>query len=126
MSSALHPDGKANPRLTSSNGSDNPSIEDLIDMRKLSRRRFLRSSFGAIALTVSGGFRFDGLGTHAHAAPTPLSSIGFASVPPNIAPMTDAVTCPHGYNAKVLVAWGDSLTAAPHWDAAGAITGGRQ
>ena len=121
MSSALHPDGKANPRLTSSNESGNSSIQDLIDTRRLSRRTFLRSSFGAIALTVSGGFRLDGLGTYAHAAPVPLNDIGFASVPPNIAPMTDAVTCPNGYTARVLVAWGDSLTAAPHWDAAGAM-----
>jgi uncharacterized protein len=120
MSSALHPDGKANPRLTSSNESGNPSIQDLIDTHKLSRRTFLRSSFGAIALTVSGSFRFDGLG-HAHAAHAPPNSIGFASVPPNIAPMADAVTCPNGYNARVLVAWGDSLTAAPHWNTADAM-----
>jgi secreted PhoX family phosphatase len=68
MSSALHPDGKTNSRLTSSNESGNPSIQELIDTRKLSRRTFLQSSFGAIALTVSDSFRFDGLG-HAHAAP---------------------------------------------------------
>ena len=120
MSGALHPDGKTNPRLASSNESGNPSIQELIDTRKLSRRTFLQSSFGAIALTVSGSFRFDGLG-HAHAAHAPPSSIGFASVPPNIAPMADAVTCPNGYNARVLVAWGDSMTAAPHWDTAGAM-----
>ena len=121
MSSALHPDGKANPRLTSSNESGNPSIQDLIDTRKLSRRTFLRSS---LRCHRAYGIRWLQVRWPGHSRPCgarTLSSIGFASVPPNIAPMTDAVTCPNGYNARVLVAWGDSLTAAPHWDAVGAM-----
>lgn len=118
MTSALHPDGRINPGLTSCNESGNESIRNLIDARKLSRRGFLQGSLGVTMLSLFGGCWFDGRGYHAQAASSIQNGIGFTPVPANIAPMTDAVTVPSGYTAKVLIAWGDSLTAAPHWDTA--------
>lgn len=121
MSSALHPDSKLNPSNEVSNSSDNASIFDLIEERKLSRRDFLKGSFGATAIAAFGGSivgasLLDGLTNPANAAPFPLSGIGFTAVPANIAPMSDAVTVPSGYSARVMLAWGDSLGNAPHWD----------
>ena len=125
MSSILHPDGKLNPSQSVSNDSGNPSILDLIEQRQLTRRGFLKTSLGATAgatalATLRAGV-IDGMTNYAKAAPPPTGSIGFTPVPANTIPMTDAVTVPSGYTAKVLVAWGDSLTAAPHWDPAGAM-----
>ena len=61
MSSALHPDGKANPSHASSNKSHNPALNDLIDAHKLSRRAFLQGSLGITVATAFGGLLFDGL-----------------------------------------------------------------
>ncbi len=120
MSSTRHPDGKLNPSQCVSNDSGNTSILDLIEQRQLTRRGFLRGSLGATAgVTASALFGcavVDGLTNHANATPAPAGGIGFTSVPPNVAPMSDAVTVPDGYSARVLVAWGDSITHAPHWD----------
>lgn len=114
MSSPFHPDNDA-----TINPSSNPSINELIEQRKLSRRGFLKGSFGATAIAAFGGATVaDSLTNLAQAAPSPIGGIGFSSVAPNIAPMTDAVTVPPGYTARVLIAWGDSLTQAGHWDPA--------
>jgi secreted PhoX family phosphatase len=67
----------------------------------------------------------DGMTNFAKAAgqsPSPLGGIGFAPVPANVTPMTDAVTVPEGYAANVLVAWGDALTPAAQWNPSGAMT----
>lgn len=112
MSSPFHPDND----LTI-NPSGNPTIADLIEQRKLSRRGFLKGTFSATAIAALGGSTLaDSLTNLAHAAPAPIGGIGFTPVPANIAPMTDAITVPPGYTARVLVSWGDSLTNAPHWD----------
>jgi secreted PhoX family phosphatase len=112
MSSPLHPDNG-----TTINPSTNASINDLIEQRKLSRRGFLRGTFGATAIAAFGGSTIaDSLTNLAQAAPSPLGGIGFSAVAPNIAPMIDAITVPAGYTARVLISWGDSLSRAPHWD----------
>ena len=123
MSSTLHPDGKTNPCRTSSNDSGNPSLHELIDARKVSRRRFLQSSLGVATVAFSGSF-IQGLVKHAYAAPAPLNGIGFTSVPVNLylSAEDDKVRVPAGYTARVLASWGDSLTNAPHWDTSGAMT----
>ncbi len=121
MSSALHPDGKLNPSIQDVNSSGNASILDLIEQRKLSRRGFLKGSLGATAAAVLGSNVLDGMTHYAEAAPAPLGGIGFASVPANVVPMTDRVSVPAGYTAKVLAAWGDSLNQLPHWDTVGAM-----
>lgn len=125
MSSNLHPDGKLNPSQSSSNDSGNSSIHDVIAQRKLTRRDFLKTSagatVGAATLATLGSTVVDGLSNYAEAAPAPLGGIGFTAVPANVIPMTDGVRVPSGYTARVLIAWGDSLTGAPHWDTVGAI-----
>lgn len=125
MSSALHPDGKLKPSDTVCNTSQSEAIGELIEQRLLARRTFIKGSLGASALAVFGGTTLVGsLASTAQAAtlpPAPLGGIGFSSVPANVLPMTDAVTVPPGYQAKVLVSWGDSLTNAPHWDPSGAM-----
>lgn len=128
MSSSLHPDGKlaSNQAVsTTCNDSGNPSIHDLIEQRLMTRRGFLKTSLGATAgataLATLGSSVVDSLTNYAQAAPSPLGGIGFSSVPANVVPMTDAVTVPKGYTAKVLIAWGDSLTNQPHWDTVSAM-----
>ncbi|ATE62624.1 PhoX family protein [Thauera sinica] len=114
MSIPFHPDNDE-----TINPSANASINDLIEQRKLSRRGFLKGSFGATTIAALGGSAIaDGLTNFAQAAPSPIGGIGFSPVAANIAPMTDAITVPPGYAARVLVSWGDSLTGAPHWDPA--------
>ena len=124
MSSKLHPDGKLNPSLTVSNDSNNQHIFDVVESYQAQRRTFIKGTLGVSALALTGGVSLNALahsgsangnvhaGSHVPVDP----EIGFTSVPPNIAPMVDAVTVPAGYKAEVLVAWGDSLTQAPHWD----------
>jgi secreted PhoX family phosphatase len=122
VSSALHPDNRANPSQVTSNRSAGPSIVDLIETRRANRRDFLKLSLGTTAAALALSL-VDGAGNPASAASPPLSDgIGFASVPANTlkaGPMTDAVTVPSGYTARVLIAWGDSLNQAPHWDSKG-------
>ncbi len=123
MSSKFHPDSKLSPSLSVSNDSGNPSIFDLIEQRQLDRRGFLKTSLGATAVAVLGTSILDTLTNVAHAAPSPVGGIGFTSVPANVAAtFTDKVTVPTGYTAKVLVAWGDSLTLAGNWNPSGAMT----
>jgi secreted PhoX family phosphatase len=131
MSGTLHPDGKLKLNLTVSNDSGNPSIHDVIARRLIDRRDFLKATLGGAALLTLGGCLDNsdaspapgGSGSAAiGASPSPVGGIGFKSVPPNVNPMSDAVTVPEGYTARTLIAWGDSLTAAPHWDTTGAIS----
>lgn len=126
MSSALHPDGMLNPSDSVANTSNNPSIRTLIEERALTRRSFVKGALGTSALAVFGGSMLGGFTNPVQAAyadsngnaPAPVAgnSIGFTSVAPNVVPMTDAVTVPEGYTARVLVSWGDALTTAPQWD----------
>ncbi|TNF57672.1 MAG: DUF839 domain-containing protein, partial [Burkholderiales bacterium] len=135
MSSSLHPDGKLNPSDSVTNPSGNASILDVIEARQMSRRAFLKNSVGATAVAALGGSALAGMSDkalahplgrkHAIAAalhsPSPAGGIGFASIAPNVVPMSDKVTVPAGYTARVLVSWGDSLNAEPHWDTVGAM-----
>ncbi len=125
MSSKLHPDGKDNPSQITTNNSNNDSILEIIEKRQLSRREFLKSSAGTTAgitaLAAMGTVAMDSLINPAEAAIRSTEKIGFASVNANTVPMTDGVTVPDGYTARVLVSWGDSLTMKPHWDTAGAM-----
>lgn len=128
MSSTLHPDGKLNPHDSVTNDSANANILDLIEQRKISRRSFLQGSLGATAMAVLGTGVVDGMTNYAKAAPAPLGGIGFSALPPNLfmSAADDAVTVPPGYTARILVAWGDSLTNAPHWDPADPMTEAKQ
>jgi uncharacterized protein len=127
MSSALHPDGKLNPHNSLSNPSTQEDINSLIEARMLTRRSFIKGSMVATVAAVASGPLLSGMPLDALAhkdkdhdnelgADKPV--IGFRSIGPNVLPMTDAVTVPAGYTARVLVSWGDSLTKDPHWDPA--------
>lgn len=129
MSSALHPDGKLNPHDSVTNPSTQDDINSLIEARLQARRNFIKGSVGVTAAAVVGGSLLAGtpLDTLAHNykhgdddqyedSESESPTISFTGIAPNILPMTDAVTVPAGYTARVLVSWGDSLTKAPHWD----------
>jgi hypothetical protein len=122
VSSQLHPDSTHAPSDACSNPSVNPSFRNVLERRQLSRRGFLKSSAattaGIAAAGALGGSLLDALLSPAQAAPAPVGGIGFASVPANVLPMTDAVTVPAGYSARVLVAWGDRLTQGAQWNPA--------
>lgn len=122
MSSDLHPDSRPNPSQHVSNDSGNETILDLIDQRTTSRREFLRTSLGATAGAAAIGMLGSGVMTTltgpAQANQAPVGSIGFTPLPPNLFTneTDDAVKVPEGYTARVLVAWGDSISSEPHWN----------
>ena len=122
MSSDLHPDRAHDAHDETSNPAANPSFEQVLAQRLVSRRGFLKHSAattaGLTAAGVFGGSLLDAVFNPALAAPAPVGGIGFTSVPANIVPMTDAVTVPAGYSARVLVAWGDRLMAGAQWNPA--------
>jgi hypothetical protein len=106
--------GSSHPRNDRSlNPSTTPSIHDVIDRVDGSRRRFVQGGIGATALGAAGGLTLGGLVNTVQAAPVPpgpgFPGIGFASVPPSLAPVADRVTVPRGYRAQLLVAWGDPI-----------------
>lgn len=92
-----------------SNPSNNPTFEEIATAR-LSRRQFLAGSAGVGTLAATGG-----IGTLLSAMPAEAggrghSLLGFAGIDVTSA---DAVTIPPGYTAKVLIAWGDPVSAGP-------------
>lgn len=125
MSSKLHPDGKLNPSNLVTNYSSNHSILDIIEQRRVTRRNFLKSSAGTVAgisaATVLGIAAKEVTAKRHPKIEPAIGAIGFSAISPNTAPMTDGVSVPQGYTARVLVSWGDSLTMEPHWDTAGAM-----
>ena len=125
MSSNLHPDSRLKSNDTTCNDSNNTAITDIIGQCTLTRREFLKSSAsataGITAMTVFGTAVVGSMANLAEAAPSPLAPISFNPVAPSLVPMTDAVTVPEGYTAKVLISWGDSITKEPHWDTVSAM-----
>jgi hypothetical protein len=93
----------------SSNHSDNPHFADIIEAR-LSRRGLLGGG-----LALGGAASLGGIGALLSAVPATAAAqstslLGFQGIPTSIA---DAVTVPPGYTAKVLIAWGDPVSAGP-------------
>ena len=124
MSSLLHPDGKLNSSDSVANESTHHTIHEII-AASLSRRGFIKGSVGVTALAISSGSILSTFSSNVSAddpkkyriKPESLSpEIGFTAVPANVIPMTDVVTVPEGYTARVLVAWGDSLNNQPNWN----------
>lgn len=113
--------GKSHPTNdVTLNPSSAPSIRDVIDQIEPSRRRFLMTSMGSAALAAIGGVSTLGFVDVVSAAPLPpgngFGGIGFDSISPTTAPVVDLVSVPPGYNAELLVAWGDPITpAGPIW-----------
>ena len=72
----------------------------------------------AATLATFAGVGLGGLSTSvaAHGDDPAKPLIGFTSVAANTLPLTDAVTVPQGYTARVMVAWGDALSFGSHWN----------
>ena len=102
----------------SNNPSTNPSMQELIDNCDHDRRFFLKCSLGTATLATFAGVGLGGLSTSvaAHGDNPAKPLIGFSSVAANTLPLTDAVTVPQGYTARVMVAWGDALSFGSHWN----------
>ena len=101
------------------NPSANDSIRDVIAETCMSRRTLIRTGVDAGTLAAIGGVTMSGIMTTVEAS-TPFGmgagALGFAAVPPSLAPLADAVAVPAGYRAEVLAAWGDPITeSAPPW-----------
>ncbi|EGK73320.1 hypothetical protein METUNv1_00498 [Methyloversatilis universalis FAM5] len=128
MSSMLHPDNDQ-----TINPSGNESIRDVME-QFTGRRNFMKGSLATATLATLGGFSLESLagGYPGYAgSPAPTGSIGFTGVPANVVPMTDGITVPAGYTARVLIAWGDAIgktgpEANTHWDPATEMTAARQ
>jgi len=91
-----------------SNASGNVHFSELIDAR-LRRRELLggAAALGAAAATGGVGALLAALPRSAEAS---AALLGFQGVPVSSA---DAVTVPPGYTARVLIAWGDPVSAGP-------------
>jgi secreted PhoX family phosphatase len=126
LTPSVHPD---NDRPLGASAA--PGILDVI-ASSLSRRVWLQSSWSAaaLALVAAPGFaRSQTTGSEAAAGGEVVSGLlGFQAVPPNLATSyIDRIAVPTGYNARVLLAWGDAIgvtgpTAGRHWDASGPMT----
>ncbi len=91
-----------------SNPSDNETLRDVL-AAQVSRRRFLGSGLAVAGAISVGGISSLLKAVPAYGAPRrPL--LGFRSVPVSSA---DTVVVPDGYKAKVLIAWGDPVSAGP-------------
>lgn len=100
----------------SNNLSTNPSMQGMIDNCDHDRRFFLKCSLGTATLVTFAGVGLGGLSARvaAHGGNPAKPLIGFTLVAANASPLTDAVTVPQGYTARVMVAWGDALSFGPH------------
>jgi secreted PhoX family phosphatase len=126
MSAHLHPDNNI-----TINPTDNESIRDVL-AAFTGRRNFMKGSIGTAVLASMGGFSLEALAAGYVPSPSPTNGgIGFSGVPANIVPMTDGITVPNGYTAKVFISWGDAIgkpgpDAFTHWDPSTAMTKARQ
>ncbi|WP_018410237.1 PhoX family protein [Methyloversatilis thermotolerans] len=126
MSSIQHPDND----LTI-NPSGNESIRDVM-ARFQGRRNFMKGTLATATVVSIGGFSVESSADSGYASsPSPAGGIGFTGVPANVVPMTDGITVPPGYTARVLIAWGDAIGKAGaqanvHWDPATEMTEARQ
>ena len=94
------------------NPSVNESIHEVIErVDVVAALVSSKTGIGAAALTSAGGLTLGGLGAlgGSESRPTAHPGIGFAGVPASRAPVADVVHVPAGYNAEVLVAWGDPI-----------------
>jgi uncharacterized protein len=119
----LHPENE-----TSLNQSQNESIVDVIERAEPGRRRFLKLSAGAGALSMTA---FPLSMKEAHAAPPPVGGISFTPLPADRAlPLpdfiTDAVSVPTGYTARTFYAWGDPISGAAPFNPGVAMTEAEQ
>lgn len=102
--------GNVDPEDIGSNASTEPSMDELIE-RRLGRRAALRGIVGAGAVATLAHELLSG---SALAQPTGPSSLAFKEVAHSL-DKTQHV--PEGYEAQVVIRWGDSVVAgAPAFD----------
>jgi secreted PhoX family phosphatase len=96
---------------TISNPSGNPTLSSLLDAR-LSRREVLKGGMGLATLAFFGPSLLgpDSRAAAREACTGVSATIGFKPVP---ASKDDAVHVPEGYEARVLIAWGDPVSDGP-------------
>ena len=122
MKGAQHPKNDV-----SLNPSGNESILDVIERADPARRRFLRSTLSAGALSAAGGVTLGGFSAAVSADTTCVGTVGginFDNLPAeritnvvrntsdaivSYTPVADAVRVSPGYTAELLIAWGDPI-----------------
>jgi len=114
----LHPENEV-----TLNPSHNESILNIIDQADPSRRRFLKFAIGGTALSITA-FPFS-MQT-AQAAPAPVGGIGFTQLAADAVPITDAVSVPPGYTARVFYSWGDPISGGSAFNPNVAMTEAEQ
>jgi hypothetical protein len=106
-----------------SNESQNDCFADVVAAR-ISRRSFLSAGLATAAVASAGG-----IGALLSAVPVSAKSriggplLGFNSIPVSSA---DTVVVPDGYTARVLIAWGDPVSAGPSFKADASNSAGEQ
>lgn len=101
-----------------SNPSNNRTFDEITQAR-LSRRGFLVGSLGAGAAASLGGIGALLSALPAEASGRGPSLIGFRGIEVSSA---DDVIVPHGYTARVLIAWGDPISDGPAFKQDGSNT----
>ncbi|CAN5648211.1 PhoX family phosphatase [soil metagenome] len=92
-----------------SNNSDNVTLQEVVAAR-LSRRALIGGAAGAVALTGINAL-VGAVPARAAAASTKRAPLlGFQGIPVSSA---DTVVVPPGYTARVLISWGDPVSAGP-------------
>jgi secreted PhoX family phosphatase len=95
------------------NRSGGETFQDVLDAR-LSRRGVLGGGLAAATTTLLGGTALGGVDALLRSVPAGAAQteplLGFEGVPVSTA---DQVVVPPGYTARVLVAWGDPVSAGP-------------
>lgn len=94
-----------------SNFSKNETFEDVIAAR-FSRRSFIGSGLSALAVASLGGIESLVGAVPASVKAGQASLLGFTGIPISEA---DTVVVPPGYNAKVLISWGDPVSTGPEF-----------
>ena len=106
----LRSTGNVDPEDIGSNPSTEPTMGELIE-RRLGRRAALR---GLIGIGAASALTYELLESTALAQPTGPSTLTFKEVPHG---MDKTQHVPEGYEAQVLIRWGDPVTAeAPAFD----------
>jgi uncharacterized protein len=108
-----------------SNCSANLHFDDIV---QASRRNFLKRSVIASSMTTLGVPMLSsisrGAAAQSAASTSSYGMFSFKSVP--MTPIRDAIVVPEGYNASVLIAWGDPVSNGPAFKQNGSNTADEQ
>jgi hypothetical protein len=105
------------------NPNPNESILDVIERVEPGRRRFLKFTAGGAAMSMTA---LPMSMQAAHAAPAPVGGIGFTQLAADAVPITDAVSVPAGYTARIFYSWGDPISSGSAFNPTVAMTEAEQ